>query len=318
MLAPLPRRTLTLTTLFLTLPTLWLASPALALIAGISDLVRGTSALRALAFIMALVTLEACGILGFCLVRIRCALSRQSPLLGLFHLQEWWAIRVQRSLVRAFSLRLDVQTELPETGPLIVLPRHVSMADSIVPISQVTSPMGLLPRYVLKEELKMAPCMDVVGSALPNAFVRRYTGSPKQISKVTRLTEDMHEKTAVVLFPEGTRFEKKVRDKLISRPKTADRARHFKRVLPPRGGGVLALLSTCDADVLLVAHVGLEGVTRMHDLVNGSLVGNTIYVRTRLIRRTDIPTDSAAQRVWLDTAWEWVDHTIDDIYAEMA
>ena len=310
MMAPVPRRTLSLSVLFIGLPLLWSIAPLLAVVAIASDLIRGTTALRTLAFILALVTLEACGIIGFVWIRLHCALTRTSPTRRLFALQEWWALRVEQSLIWAFSLRLSIDGDLPERGPVIVLPRHVSMADSIVPISHVTSPLGLLPRYVLKEELKMAPCMDIVGSALPNAFVKRYTGSPKQVAKVATLTEGMHDRTALVIFPEGTRFEDKVRNKLLSRPKTADRAERFKRVLPPRAGGVLALVGGCEADVLIVAHSGLEGVTRMHDLINGSLVGNTIHIRTRLIPRSEIPNEVDAQRQWLDDAWSWTDRTV--------
>jgi hypothetical protein len=80
-------------------------------------------------------------------------------------------------------------------------------------------------------------------------------------------------------------------------------------VLPPRRGGVLALLDEApDADVVLLAHTGLEEAARLGDLWSGSLQGGTIDVEMWRVPRARIPADAVGREAWLRDCW----HTIDD------
>ena len=83
-------------------------------------------------------------------------------------------------------------------------------------------------------------------------------------------------------------------------------------MLPPRRGGVLALLDAApEADVVLLAHTGLEEAARLGDLWRGSLVGGTIDVEMWRIRRARIPADAAGREAWLRDCWRRVDHWVE-------
>jgi 1-acyl-sn-glycerol-3-phosphate acyltransferase len=270
-------------------------APALAVLAAVVDAFRGTSALRALAFALVLCALECAGVLA------AAALTFAGPEPH-YRLQRWWATSLARALTRLFALRVEVGGDpLPE-APFLLLPRHVSMADTVLPVLLVTAPRDLHPRYVLKAELLWDPCLDVVGNRLPNAFVRRGTGDAAEVAKIAQLARDLGPRDVVVLFPEGTRFTEARRARLLEREPRAGR---FARVLPPRAGGVEAALG--DLDVVLLAHSGLDRVTRLGDLVRGDLVGASVTATFRHVRRRDI----GDVRAWLDEAWTWVDTTVD-------
>ena len=93
------------------------------------------------------------------------------------------------------------------------------------------------------------------------------------------------------------------------RLREADALRH---VLPPRRGGVLALLEAAPtADVVILAHTGLEDAARLGDLWRGSLVGGTIEVELWREPRAEIPADAAGREAWLQDCWRRVDQWIE-------
>lgn len=312
MLPTLPRRLLTLPMLGVFTALLWGVAPALVVVASAIDAVRGTSVLRALGLMLALTALECVG------VTMAGWLWLRSLVLGhdsarLYALQRWWAMSLFRALSVTFGVRLEIEGARVGDGPLLLLPRHVSMVDTLLPIAALGGPEQRDPRYVLKEALQWDPCLDLVGNRLPNAFVRRSTGDPAEVAKVAALAEGLSNRDVVVLYPEGTRFEAWARDKLLANPKHRERAEHFKQVLPPRSGGVLALLKGCEHDVVLMAHHGLDGVTRMKDLLSGGLVGQRVVVRFRRIPRADVPEEDSARVAWLDEVWGWMDQAVQEL-----
>jgi hypothetical protein len=60
--------------------------------------------------------------------------------------------------------------------PVIVFLRYASVADTLLPAVFLANPNGLKLRYVLKHELLLDPCLDIVGNRLPNSFVQRSAG----------------------------------------------------------------------------------------------------------------------------------------------
>ena len=101
------------------------------------------------------------------------------PLLGaartrraLHRLQSRWGRGLFGALRRIYGLRLEIvgRPQLPPDRPVVVLSRHVSVIDSLLPV--VLLPRRQ-PRYVLKRELLWDPCLDVVGQRVPTVFVRR-------------------------------------------------------------------------------------------------------------------------------------------------
>ena len=180
----------------------------------------------------------------------------------------------------------------------------------------VANPNRLLLRYVLKQELPRDPCLDIVGRRLPNAFIdRRSPRSQGEIEAIARLARDLDSRSAVLIYPEGTRFSP---EKLASAVETlrgkgkgglAEVAAGYRNVLPPRVGGPLALLDAAPGvDLLLVEHTGFEGAASFAEFWRGTLVGKTLRVKLRRIPATEIP--QAGRDRWLFERWSEVDRWI--------
>ena len=232
--------------------------------------------------------------------------------------QTWWACWLLRFLLFSYRMRLEVEgADVAKRGPYIMLMRHVSMGDTLLPIHCVQAPFSMRLRYVLKTELMMEPCLDIVGHRLPNAFVSRDSEQPEsERSKVAELARDLGRFDGVVLFPEGTRFSPQRRERVIAsldaqgRTERAEVARRLEHVLPVRPGGVMSMLRMQQGvDIVFVAHVGFEGATRLPDLLSGALLGRVVKVA--LWRESTAHLgDEGEVRAWLDTQWERVDQWV--------
>jgi 1-acyl-sn-glycerol-3-phosphate acyltransferase len=241
-----------------------------------------------------------------------------------YGLQALWAGALFGAARRIFRLRVDVQdAELAARGPLLVFMRHASIADTLLPATLLQRGLGLRLRYVLKRELLVDPCLDVVGLRLPNVFVRRDSDqSGREIALVRRLAEDLGPRDAVLIYPEGTRFTAAKRARAIeklagsSTPELAGRARDLRHLLPPRLGGPLALLDAAkDVDVLLIGHAGLDGLATLRDLWSGALVDRAVRVRFWRVPASQIPAQREERVVWLYARWREIDAWIDEIKA---
>jgi 1-acyl-sn-glycerol-3-phosphate acyltransferase len=231
-------------------------------------------------------------------------------------LQALWAGGLFRAAARIFRLRLEVEgAAAVEPGPLIVLIRHVSLADTLLPAVVLAERHGLRLRYVLKRELLLDPCLDIVGQRLPNTFVRRGSGATgPELAAIASLARGLGPRDGVLIYPEGTRFDPVKRERALAKLESAGRselaasARELTSVLPPHTGGALTLLEAAPgADVLVFAHAGLEGLARVSDLLAGHLVGRAIRVGLWRVPRAAIPRERAERERWLFAEWARVD-----------
>jgi 1-acyl-sn-glycerol-3-phosphate acyltransferase len=229
-----------------------------------------------------------------------------------FALQRWWANALCRGAQRVFRIRIDVEgaDELRD-GPVIVFLRHASIADTLLPAVFIANPNGLRLRYVLKHELLLDPCLDIVGNRLPNSFVRRTAGDSY---RVVELMKDLGPPDGVIIYPEGTRFTEAKRRALIDQLERkgeiylSQKAHMLKNVLPPRLGGPLALLERNEAaDVVFCAHFGFDGVVDLRDFLRGSLVGRVVKVRFWRVPFASIPATRDARKEWLFENWMRID-----------
>ena len=290
--------------------------PIWVVVAAASDLVR-RAPLVAVRCVLLFALYTACEIVG---IVASAALWRPSPLdesaLDRHHrLQRWWARTLFEGARRIFGL--DVQVEGDDDvdrGPVIVLIRHASAADTLLPVVLLGG-RGLRMRYVLKRELLWDPCLDLVGQRLPNVFVRRGAGqTTREAGRVAELGRTLGRRDGAMIYPEGTRFSeaKRVRS-MAAIAAQADmrrlaRVSSLRYVLPPRAAGVLALLDAApNADVLVVAHTGFEAGASLTGLWNGELVGQRIRVRMWRIPRRDVPLGSETRVAWLDAEWARID-----------
>jgi len=233
-----------------------------------------------------------------------------------FRLQCGWLRALLAGGIRCFSLRLEVDgQEVLPGGPLLVLMRHASTADVVLPNVLVSGRTGIVLRYVLKRELLWDPCLDVAGHRLVNCFVRRDSGNPeREIAAVRSLARGLGPRDGVLIYPEGTRFTPEKQARALARIRAAGnversaRAGELAHVLPPRLGGPLALLEECpEADVVFCAHTGFEGARTMNDFLNGALVGAAIRVTFWRVPRATIPSEAEAREAWLYEHWQRVD-----------
>lgn len=124
-----------------------------------------------------------------------------------FRLQCRWASALFGGARRLLGMRVETSgEEALGPGPILLLLRHASVADTLLPAALVSSRTGRRLRYVMKRELLWDPCLDVVGQRLPNAFVRRGTGDAAETARVRELARDLGPDEGVLLYPEGTRW----------------------------------------------------------------------------------------------------------------
>jgi 1-acyl-sn-glycerol-3-phosphate acyltransferase len=303
------------------LAPLWI--PGLALADALRPARRG-AALRAGAMLAAFLQCEAAGLLASLALWLaslgRGAGARERFLARNLALQRWWATTLFEAAQRIYGMSLAVEGEdAVAPGPMLLFPRHASVADTLLPALLVSAPHGMRLRYVLKRELLVDPCLDVVGNRLPNVFVRRGSeDSEREIAAVAALGRGLGRDEGVLLYPEGTRFTAAKRERILERLRAAgDAARvahaeRLRHLLPPRRGGPLALLDAAPAaDVVFCAHTGLEGAASLADLWRGDLVGRLVRVRFWRIPRAEIPAERAARSRWLDEWWERLDAWVD-------
>ena len=313
------RRAITLPAYGVALGALGLLAPLLLpVVAGI-DLItdRRFPRTRCVCFACVYLVCEVAGLVASAVLWLgRPFWSRERWLARHYALQTAWARTLFRAASRLFGFRTEVTgEEAVGGGPLLVLIRHASVADTLLPAVFITGRHGLRLRYVLKRELLWDPCLDVVGQRLPNLFVRRDgADTAREIAAVRALAAGLAPTEGVLVYPEGTRFTSaKQARRLAQIAERGDAERHermraLQRVLPPRLGGPLALLDACpQADVLVVAHTGFEGIETFGDTWTGSLIGRRVRVTLWRVPRAAVPESDAERARWLDDLWGRVD-----------
>ncbi len=84
-------------------------------------------------------------------------------------------------------------------------------------------------------------------------------------------------------------------------------------VLAPRPGGFLAALDAApEADVVLVAHTGLDHLLTVGDIWRELPMDKQIVMRWWRVPRADIPPDRDGRIDWLFGWWEQIDAWIDE------
>ena len=235
-----------------------------------------------------------------------------------YALQTWWC----RSLIQAlgFTVGLQITVEGAENvgpGPFVAFCRHASLADSIMSSWVVASHVGLRPRFVLKKELKMDPCLDILGHRLPNYFVDRESSNiAGELQGIEQMAAGLGVKDCAVIFPEGSRASAKKRIRALERlrersPQRAETLAGLKYLIPPKPAGANALLSAIpEANVLTMWHSGFDGLDTFSGILRhlGRAKAN-VHVRVEEISRASIPSGEAFVS-WLDAKWVEMDNAV--------
>jgi 1-acyl-sn-glycerol-3-phosphate acyltransferase len=171
------------------------------------------------------------------------------------------------------------------------------------------------PRIVLKDVLQLDPLLDVYLNRLPNHFVTSdpAVGSSSE-EAIAHLARDLGEEDALLIFPEGANFTPKRRFRAIQRLRdrglasAVRRAEAMRNVLPPRPGGVTAALAAAPhADVVFVAHTGLEHLSTVRDVWRGLPMDKTLHLRWWFVPAAEVPREETQLTDWLYQWWETID-----------
>ena len=224
--------------------------------------------------------------------------------------QQLWVRVLLGSVKLLFGLRIiDEGSACLTPGPVIVHIRHASIVDNLLPSALVAARERVRLRYVLKRELLSEPCLDVAGQRLPNYFVRRDTGEEIERERIGQLASGMGSEDGFLLYPEGTRFTAERRQRALEKigerdPQRAARLEPIEYLLPPKVGGLLAVLEQApEADIVLMIHQGFDGLRLISDIWGGALVGRVINVRFTRVPHDQIPPARDDQVAWLDELW---------------
>ncbi len=296
--------------------------PLWGLAAGAVDLgARGRrSALRCAGFLLWYLACEGVGLLAIAAVNVARLGGRDAFLDANRRLQDRFAQALFAGARWIFGVHLVVEGgEAFGGGPVLVLIRHASVVDTLIPTLAASIPYGLRLRYVLKSELLWDPCLDIVGNRMGHYFVRRGSGDPdREVAGVVALAQGLGPHDGVLIYPEGTRFSPAKRERVLAKLEQEGdrdglaRALALRHVLPPRTQGTLGLLDAApEADVVVCAHTGLESTTSFWDLWTGATVGRTLRARCWRIPRAEIPRRREERVTWLYDQWQRVDDWIE-------
>ncbi|MEO3825749.1 1-acyl-sn-glycerol-3-phosphate acyltransferase [Actinomadura sp. B10D3] len=213
-------------------------------------------------------------------------------------------------------LGLRVQVDGSRDGPdadrpLIVLSRHAGPGDALLLVHHLLSVYGRRPRVVMKALLQLDPCIDIAAGRMPNVFVTPGGGAAEDIG---RLASGLGPRDALLIFPEGGNFTPERRRRAIRRlvrlrrRDEAARAAAMPHLMPPRPGGVLAALDAApSADVVFVAHCGLEGMTTAGEIWRRVPLTGAVRARWWRVPAADVPGGRDARVAWLYDQWERAD-----------
>jgi 1-acyl-sn-glycerol-3-phosphate acyltransferase len=257
----LRRRLLTVPLVFAVTILFVAALPLLLLVAALIDLLRGLLRgrlvlCRGLLFFATFLLLESAAIVGVTLLWFVHLILRDEAFFVRANraAQTWWSTTLYRSGEYFFSLRTHIEGSLPppdpealKVPPLLVFVRHASTADTVLPVVLLAT-RGYRLRYVLKRELLLDPCLDIVGQRLRNYFVARGGKETEQdLLGVDALAADLGSGDALVIYPEGTRFTAAKRARILTRLReqgpadTLALADSLTQTLPPLQRGPLRL-----------------------------------------------------------------------------
>lgn len=200
--------------------------------------------------------------------------------------------------------------------PLLVLARHAGPGDSFTLVSLLIRRYGRLPRVVLKEALRWDPGLDVVLTRLACYFLPSRSGAGEdRVDAIAAIAADLGDHDALLLFPEGGNWTPRRHRRAVigllraGHRRRARRAREMARVLPIRPGGAVACLSSRpDADVVVIAHTGLDTLVNPRQMAQAiPLRGRTMRIHGWLHRASTVPREESSALAWLDEQWSLVD-----------
>ena len=250
-------------------------------------------------------------------------LALRIPLFQYLHYQlVGWYLRVlYREAVRVLRLRVEIEGPHPDEyldRPLVVCCRHAGPGDSFLLAHALVNWYEREPRIVMSAGLQWDPALDIVLNRLPNRFIRG--GGAALERQIAELATALDHDDAFVIFPEGGNFTERRRVAAIERLRArgledmARRSEAMRHVLAPRPGGLTAALAAApEADVVWVAHAGLDQLFTVADVWRAMPLDQAVRMRWWRVPAAEVPRAEAEQVDWLFSWWERIDAWIDDL-----
>jgi len=233
-------------------------------------------------------------------------------------IQSWSLAVLARRAEQLLGARIETDNQIAdvlEPAPAIVMCRHVNLLDASLP-ALLYQQRGYHVRSVIMAELLADPGFDLLYRRLGSIFIPR-DNSPDARNAVAGLGAALDQSTVAIIFPEGRLYRPELLTQLQTRvaqsdPDRAARVAGLRHVLPIRPGGVSALLDAApDADIVVIAHTGLDTYPDFQNLARHVPLTTPVRVTAWRIPRNNVPADPADQIQWLDAAWQQVDDWIE-------
>jgi len=233
-------------------------------------------------------------------------------------IQSWSIDLLARRAAQLLGVRIETDDKVAdvlEPAPAIVMCRHVNLLDASLP-ALLYQPRGYHVRSVIMAELLADPGFDLLYRRLGSIFIPR-DNSPYARSAVAELGRTLDRSTVAVIFPEGRLYRPELLTRLQTKlsesdPDRASRLAGLRHILPIRPGGVSALLDAApDADIVVIAHTGLDAYPDFKTLARHCPLTAPVRVTACRIPHTKVPADPADRIEWLDATWQNVDDWID-------
>jgi 1-acyl-sn-glycerol-3-phosphate acyltransferase len=282
--------------------------------------------LRVLTIVVLHLVAEAVGLVLLFVVWVVSGFGRWAPR-PVFQRWHYDLVELYLRLVFAVArwvLHVQVSVEGPDPSayhdrPLIVCCRHAGPGDSFLLVHALTNWYAREPRIVLKDTLQWDPIIDVVLNRLPTRFLRPGgdRGSRKAEDEIAELATHLDGNDALVIFPEGGNFTELRRARAIERLRRqgflneAAKAQAMRHVLAPRPGGVLAALDAAgEADVVWVAHTGVDHLLSVADVWRALPIDTVIRMRWWRVPPDEVPAGREERITWLFAWWKQIDDWI--------
>jgi 1-acyl-sn-glycerol-3-phosphate acyltransferase len=303
------------------------ASPVLLLVAAfLSPLFGGARPLRITAIVLAFAAYHLAATMACLGLWVASGFGRRAgsePMQRAHYaVMRWFVAGVYRPILRLSRVEVSVsaspaaEAALSATGrPVLVLSRHAGEGDTLLVIHELLCRRDRGPRVVMHEALKLDPLIDVLGDRLPNRFVDPRGGDTEV--EIAAMAEELDERAALVIFPEGGNVTEERRQKSIERlergghAEQAGWAREMRHVSAPRPGGTLAAIEAApEIDVVFLGHVGFPiGLGEVWRLLPDP---QTIEVRLWHESGGAVPVDRDERIDWLFGWWLKLDAWVEE------
>jgi 1-acyl-sn-glycerol-3-phosphate acyltransferase len=224
-----------------------------------------------------------------------------------------WTLRVRVAVI-------GTDPDIAAPGkPELVFCRHAGPGDSFLLIHALVNWFDREPRIVLKDTLQWDPVIDVMLNRLPSRFIKLHRTGVAAEDEIAALATGLDDNDALVLFPEGGNFTPDRRLKAIDRlhrlglHAMAERAERMRNVLAPKPGGTLAALDAAPgAEVIWVAHTGVDRMLTVADVWRELPLETTITMRWWSVDAAEVPKGREERVEWLFDWWARIDQWIEE------